>query len=62
VKHAGKAHDRTVGVFDHEQWPVAFCVDFIYVTKDLADKVRELRVNLETDASDHQPVLIHLDI
>jgi endonuclease/exonuclease/phosphatase family metal-dependent hydrolase len=62
LKHPGKVHDPTIGVFDHEQWPEAFGCDFIFVTEDIADKVCKLEVNLETDASDHQPVLIELDI
>jgi endonuclease/exonuclease/phosphatase family metal-dependent hydrolase len=62
LQHPGKAHDPTIGVFDHEQWPEAFCCDFIYVTEDIADKVRDIKVNLDTDASDHQPVLLRIDI
>lgn len=61
-RHPGEPHDPTIGVHDHEQWPKAFCYDFIYVSEDLASAVRELKVNLETDASDHQPVLIELDV
>jgi endonuclease/exonuclease/phosphatase family metal-dependent hydrolase len=62
LQHPGKPHAPTIGVFDHEQWPEAFCCDFIFVTEDLADRVRRLTVKLETDASDHQPVLLELDL
>jgi endonuclease/exonuclease/phosphatase family metal-dependent hydrolase len=62
LRHPGRAHDPTLGVFDHEQWPEKFCCDFIYVSEDLAPLVRDVRVHLETDASDHQPVLLALDL
>jgi endonuclease/exonuclease/phosphatase family metal-dependent hydrolase len=62
LRHPDKAHDPTVGLFDREQWPESFCFDFIYVSEDLASWVREVRVNPDTDASDHQPVLLVLDI
>jgi endonuclease/exonuclease/phosphatase family metal-dependent hydrolase len=62
LRHPGRAHDPTIGVFDREQWPAASCFDFVFVSEDLAGRVRDLRVNLDTDASDHQPVLLVLDI
>jgi endonuclease/exonuclease/phosphatase family metal-dependent hydrolase len=62
LKHLSKPHDATIGVFDRAQWPAPFCCDFIYVSEDLADKVRDVRVDLATKASDHQPVLLSLDI
>jgi endonuclease/exonuclease/phosphatase family metal-dependent hydrolase len=62
LRHPGKPHDPTIGVFDREQCPEPFCFDFIYVSEDLAARVRELRVNPDTDASDHQPMLLVLDI
>ena len=61
VRHPGKSHAPTLGVFDREQWPGPFTCDFIFVTEDLADRVREVRVNSDTDASDHQPVRLLLE-
>ncbi len=61
VMHPGTPHAPTLGVFDHQQWPEPFACDFIFVTGDLACRVREVRVNSDTDASDHQPVLLSLD-
>ena len=56
------AHGRTVvGVHDREQWPQAFTCDFIFVTEDIAGRVEDVVVNLDTDASDHQPVLLRLN-
>ena len=60
VRHGERPHDHTLGVHDREQWPEAFACDFIFVTEDLAGRVEEVAVNLDTDASDHQPVLLRL--
>lgn len=62
VRHPGESQPPTLGVFDKGQWPgPAFACDFIFVTADLAPRVRDVVVNLQTDASDHQPVLLDLD-
>ena len=61
LAHPGKRHDPTVGIFDKEQWQNReFCCDVICVTEDIAARVVDVRVNLETAASDHQPVLLEL--
>jgi endonuclease/exonuclease/phosphatase family metal-dependent hydrolase len=61
VRHPGRPHEPTLGVFDKGQWPdPAFACDFIFVTEDLAPRVRSVEVNLQTDASDHQPVMLEL--
>ena len=61
VRHGARPHDHTpFGVHDRKQWPEAFACDFIFVTEDLAGRVEDVKVNLDTDASDHQPVLLHL--
>jgi len=62
VRHPGRRHDPTLGIFDKGQWPGAsFACDFIFVSEDLVPRVREVKANLETAASDHQPVLLRLD-
>ena len=60
VRHGDRPHDHTLGVHDHEQWPEAFACDFIFLTEDIAGRVEDVAVNLDTDASDHQPVLLRL--
>ena len=61
LRHPGKPHAPTLGVHDKEQWPgPPIACDFIFVTEDLADRVADVVVNGETDASDHQPVLLVL--
>jgi endonuclease/exonuclease/phosphatase family metal-dependent hydrolase len=61
IAHAGWPHDPTVGLYDKEQWPEQpFTFDFVFVSADLAPRVRDIRVDATTDASDHQPVLLEL--
>ncbi len=61
VVHADRPHDPTCGVFDHRQWPVgAHCRDFFFVTEDLQPRLRSFKVDLKTNASDHQPIVIDL--
>jgi endonuclease/exonuclease/phosphatase family metal-dependent hydrolase len=60
VAHPGVPHQDTNGVHDRVQWPAAYPCDFIYVTSDLAPRVRQVRVDGATQASDHQPMLIEL--
>jgi len=59
--HPGVLHPPSLGVFDHKQWPRPYCCDFIYVTEDLQHRVRDVRVDQRSDASDHQPILLILD-
>jgi len=59
LRHPGKPHAPTLGVYDKAQWPgPAIACDFIFVTEDIADRVEDVMVNGDTDASDHQPVLL----
>jgi endonuclease/exonuclease/phosphatase family metal-dependent hydrolase len=61
LRHPGKPHAPTLGVHDKTQWPGApFACDFVFVTEDIADRVEDVVVNVDTDASDHQPVLLVL--
>ena len=57
----GLAHAPTVGVHDKAQWPgPPFTFDFVCVSADIAGRVRDVRVDDATDASDHQPMLLEL--
>ena len=61
IAHPGQPHPPTVGLYDKEQWPgPPFTFDFVFVSEDLAPQVRNLRVDAESDASDHQPLLLEL--
>jgi endonuclease/exonuclease/phosphatase family metal-dependent hydrolase len=61
LMHPGRPHEPTVGVHDKVQWPEpAFTFDFVFVSADLAPRVRALHVDATSDASDHQPMLLEL--
>ena len=62
VRYPGVPHPPSIGLFDRRQWSEAFCCDFIYVTDDLCPRIAEVRVDQRTDASDHQPVVLTLNI
>ena len=59
--HGDAEHAPTCGIFDHRQWPDgAHCRDFFLLTPELKDAVSGLAVNVDTNASDHQPLLLTL--
>ena len=61
VAHPGHPHEPTVGLHDKQQWPgPPFTCDFVCVSADIASRVRDVRVDGATDASDHQPMLLEL--
>lgn len=61
ITHPGESHAPTVGLYDKIQWPdPPFTFDFIFVSRDLAPRLREMRVDATSNASDHQPVLLVL--
>jgi endonuclease/exonuclease/phosphatase family metal-dependent hydrolase len=63
LAHPGQPHPMTVGVHDRQQWPKGpQCFDFFFVSQDLGAQVRRLEVDGRTDASDHQPVLLELEL
>lgn len=60
--HPQQPHPPTLGLHDKAQWPgEPFACDFVIVSEDLAPRVRALRVDDATQASDHQPLLLELD-
>jgi endonuclease/exonuclease/phosphatase family metal-dependent hydrolase len=61
VMHPGREHDPTVGLFDTAQWPRRFACDFVFVSEDLEQRVKALRVDASSDASDHQAMLLTLE-
>lgn len=58
--HPGEPHAPTVGIH-----PVGFvsqpeCFDFVFVTEGLAGRLTAHRIDVATEASDHQPVWVEL--
>jgi endonuclease/exonuclease/phosphatase family metal-dependent hydrolase len=61
IRFPGRRHEPTCGIHDSAQWTQGpDCRDFIFVSEDLAGRVRHVEVDGLTDASDHQPVLIEI--
>jgi endonuclease/exonuclease/phosphatase family metal-dependent hydrolase len=60
VANPGREHDPTVGLFDTVQWPRRFACDFVFVSDDLAPRVRAVQVDATSDASDHQAMILTL--
>lgn len=57
----GQEHSPTCGIFDRDQWPEGpHCRDFFFVSPEIAGHLRDISVNTQTDASDHQPVKLTL--
>ena len=60
ARGAGTPHAPTFRLFDRRYGPVPITCDFVFVSDDLVPRVGAVRVNTQTRASDHQPVLIEL--
>jgi endonuclease/exonuclease/phosphatase family metal-dependent hydrolase len=58
--HPGISHAPSAGLYEDSWAKPPFCCDFIFVTADLAARVRDVTIDAQTQASDHQPVLIEL--
>ena len=58
----GRAHPSTFKIYEKEPpgEPELHC-DYIFVSVDLVSRIRQIRVDQKTQASDHQPVLIEID-
>jgi endonuclease/exonuclease/phosphatase family metal-dependent hydrolase len=56
-----RPHDPTFCLHDHRYAKKPYCCDFIFVSGDLAPRVRDMRVDVDTKVSDHQPVLLTLE-
>lgn len=60
LAHGARAHEPTFRLHDQRYGPVPICCDFVFVSANLRRRVRALRVDGQTRASDHQPVLLEL--
>jgi endonuclease/exonuclease/phosphatase family metal-dependent hydrolase len=60
--HGDVPHPPSVGVHGAD-WPDRpYCCDYMFVSQPLAAAVRNVCYDALTDASDHQPVLVDLDL
>jgi len=54
-------HAPTCGVHDRQLWPQGpHCRDFFFVAGACVDRIRAVRTDAATDASDHQPLLLEM--
>ena len=60
IAHPKRPHAHTVGLYENGWAEHPYCCDFVFVTGDLASRVRAVIVDTQTQASDHQPVLVEL--
>ena len=51
----GKPRQDTFHLHDGEP---PYCCDYVFVTPDLVSRLRSIRIDTETQASDHQPVTV----
>jgi endonuclease/exonuclease/phosphatase family metal-dependent hydrolase len=56
--HGHAPHAPTFRLFDRRYGPEPLACDFVFVSAGLAPRVRKVEVDLQTRASDHQPVVI----
>jgi endonuclease/exonuclease/phosphatase family metal-dependent hydrolase len=61
IANPGEAHTPTFCVHDHSYSKEPYCCDFIFVTDELAPRVRKVTVDSATQDSDHQPVFIEIE-
>jgi endonuclease/exonuclease/phosphatase family metal-dependent hydrolase len=56
----GRPHPHTFRIYEHDEGELPYCCDYVFVTPDLVPRLREVRVDGATQASDHQPVSVTL--
>ncbi|MCM1128754.1 MAG: endonuclease/exonuclease/phosphatase family protein [Alistipes senegalensis] len=62
ICHPHQKHAPTMGYFDRKRWPGGpFVSDYIFISQNLAPRVRDMRVETTSAASDHQALLMELD-
>lgn len=53
----GKPRQATFHLYDGE---TPYCCDYMFITPDLVPRVKSIRIDTATQASDHQPVILEL--
>jgi endonuclease/exonuclease/phosphatase family metal-dependent hydrolase len=56
IVHPNEPHPPTFCLHGKEYGSAPYCCDFVFVTEDLKPRVSAVRVDLDCQASDHQPV------
>lgn len=58
--HPGKPHPPTFRVHERKEGQAPYCCDFVFVTPELAPRLRSIAIDADNRASDHQPVVLEL--
>ncbi len=58
LANPGTAHPPSFRLHGREHSDAPYCCDFVFVSEDLGPRVRAVRIDGETQASDHQPVVV----
>ena len=63
IANPGQAYVPSCGIFDDQQWPEGpHCRDFMFVSNHLTEKIQSMFVDTQSAASDHQPLVLKLDV
>ena len=54
----GTPHPHTFRIYEKEEGESPYCCDYVFVSEDIASRLRTVRVDGATQASDHQPVVV----
>jgi endonuclease/exonuclease/phosphatase family metal-dependent hydrolase len=61
--HGSEIHAPTCGVHDSQQWPEGpHCRDYFWLSSELQSFESRFTVDTSTSLSDHQPIVLELDI
>jgi endonuclease/exonuclease/phosphatase family metal-dependent hydrolase len=58
--HPGAPHPPTFRVHERDEGESPYCCDFVFVTPELAPRLKSIRIDADNQASDHQPVIVEL--
>lgn len=58
IAHPQESHPPTFCLHAKEHGAAPYCCDFVFVSPDLTPRVANVRVDLDCQASDHQPVIV----
>jgi len=57
----GQPHPHTFRVHEHDADQSPYCCDYVFVSEDLAPRLRSISIDGANRASDHQPVSVELE-
>ena len=58
--HPGTPHPHTFRVHERSEDESPYCCDYVFVSEDIAPRLRAITIDGANQASDHQPVMVEL--